>query len=444
MPPLIRLAIASAFLLLGAGCEPEGPAQATAPQEPAQPVERPDPFEVVTDGDTLGLPAETARALISEDSLWAEALRIHYNAIVIDGHIDTPTLMLTRGYDLARRHATNHVDLPRMREGGLDGAFFSIYVPARYGDSEAATDYARRLIDEVGRQLASVPDEAQLATSAAEARRIAKSGRAAILLGIEGGHALHSSPEVLREMRALGVRYVTLTHVNANGWADASQSRPRWNGLNELGRQMIAAMNEAGVLVDLAHVSDSTFYQAVEATNAPPIVSHSSARALTYNARNVTDDMARAVAGKGGVIMVNFFPPMVNTRLTEAVMREAYLRIDTTYGGNLRQLFAAVYATKANRGIGRASRADVVRHIDHLVRTIGIDHVGLGSDFDGARMPLGLEDVTQLPWLTYDLLKLGYSEEDLYKLLGGNALRVLEAAETYATRVAPEPSEAQF
>ncbi len=389
----------------------------------------------MTDGGAVAMPGDLQTALLAEDSLWGKALRIHYNGIVIDGHIDTPTLMLDQKYDFTIRHQTqrktHQVDLPRMIEGGLDAAFFSLYVASAFGEAERATERARAQLNEVNRQVA-LSDQLELATSANAVRRISKAGRKAVLLGIEGGHAIAGSTEVLAEMHRAGVRYVTLTHVNSHSWADGSQSRPRWNGLNDLGREIVREMNRLGVLVDVAHVSDSTFYDVLAVTQAPVIASHSSARALSDNVRNLTDDMLRALAEKGGVAMINFFPPAVNTRLTTEVMREAYQRVDTAYGGNLRQLWAAVYATKAARGIGRAGLKDVLDHIDHAVKIAGIDHVGLGSDFDGAPMPVGLEDVTRLPWLTYGLLKRGYTEADIYKILGGNTLRVLEQAEKAA------------
>ena len=394
----------------------------------------PEPLrEAMTDGGAVRMSAWRQRALVRRDSLWTEALRIHFNALVMDGHVDTPSLM-RRGYDFGKRHRSfeGHVDLPRMFEGGLDAPFFSIYVPAALGEGRRATERARALIGEVKRQVAAHADSVAMAYSAADVRRITREGRKAILLGLEGGHALAGSPDVLRELYDAGIRYVTLTHVNTNGWADASQAPPRWDGLNDLGRRMVRAMNRLGILVDLSHASDATFYDALAVSEAPVILSHSSARALTDVVRNVDDDMLRALAAHGGVVMINFYEPMVNRRLTPEVMDEVYRRLGGRTG-DLRRLWATVFAVRQERGIPPAGLEDVLAHIDHAVRVAGIDHVALGSDFDGARMPAGLEDVTRLPWITYGLLRRGYSEKDLYKLLGGNTLRVLEAVERGAT-----------
>lgn len=408
---------------------------AGAPADSAA-AEAPDPIEDMTDGGAVHMPGVRQKILIREDSLWAEALRIHYNAIVVDGHADTPSLMLDKGYRLAERHPAHasHVDVPRMIEGGLDAVFLSIYVAPTYGEGARATERAREMIEEVKRQVEARPDTMAMAYSAADVRRLAKAGKKAFLLGIEGGHALAASPDVLREMHEAGVRYVTLTHINTNAWADASQAVARWGGLNDLGRQMVREMNRLGVLVDLSHVSDSTFYDALAVSEAPVILSHSSARALVDNVRNVDDAMLRALARNGGVVMVNFFDAAVNTNLTPDVFEEAYRRLGGR-GANLYNLWSTVYDVKRERGLPGGSLSDVVEHIDHMVRVAGIDHVGLGSDFDGVfDLPAGLQDVTRLPWITYELLKRGYSEEDLYRLLGGNTLRVLEEAEEVARR----------
>jgi membrane dipeptidase len=384
------------------------------------------------DGGDVRMPPERRQALIDEDPLWEDALRIHYNAIVFDGHIDTPMLMMGRGYDFTRRHRAgqSHVDLPRMFEAGLDAAFFAAYVPAAYGEGERAANYARELLDRITGQVAST-DSAEIATTASDVRRITREGRKAILLSIEGGHAIGGSLEVLREMYDRGVRYMTLTHVNTNSWADASQSLPRWSGLNDLGREIVREMNRLGMLVDLSHTSDETFYDAIEVSAAPVILSHSSARAVTENVRNVDDAMLRALAANGGVIMINFHAPVVHRHLDAEVMAEVYRRIEAR-GLSLRQQWPVIEEVQQERGLGPSRWEHIIDHIDHAVRVAGIDHVGLGSDFDGAWMPRGMEEVNRLPWITYALLQRGYSEEDLYKILGGNTLRVMEAAERVA------------
>lgn len=352
-----------------------------------------------TELDTVGLDPAEAERLVAEDPLWADALRIHYDALVIDGHADTPTLMLDDGYALGERHATAHLDLPRMEEGGLDGVFFSIYVARSFGEGDAATARAEAMIAEVRRQVGAL-DGARLATTADEVLAARQAGQTAILMGLEGGHALQGSPDVLRQLAAEGLRYVTLTHSNTNAFADASTDVARWGGLNDLGRELVAEMNRLGVLVDLSHVSDATFDDALAASRAPVILSHSSSRALHAHVRNASDDMLRALAAQGGVAMVNFYP-----------------------------LFVGEGATVE----------DVVDHIDHAVQVAGVDHVGLGSDFDGVPdLPDGLGDVTRLPWITYGLLKRGYAEADVRKILGGNVLRVLREAEQVAAEMAAD------
>lgn len=392
------------------------------------------PPPVVTDGGAVMMPQRRQRVLLAEDSLWAEALRIHYNALVFDGHIDTPTLMHDDGYALGKRHPSHqsHVDLPRMAEGGLDAAFFSIYVARSYGEGSDATRRAFSLIEEVNRQIDLSDSLVGVATTSENVRRLARAGKKAVLFGLEGGHALAADTLLLDSLYAAGIRYVTLTHINTNAWADASQSVARWDGLNDLGRAMVRRMNRLGILVDLSHTSDATFYDALAVSEAPVLLSHSSARALTPNVRNVSDDMLQALSQNGGVIMINFFDAMVNPHLDSTVVRAAEQRLRNE-GQGLWNLWNALYAVKAARGLPGASVEDVIDHIDHATQVAGIDHVGLGSDFDGVfDLPSGLEDVTKLPWITYGLLKRGYTEADIYKILGGNVLRVLSEAEEVA------------
>ncbi|MFW5973750.1 MAG: dipeptidase, partial [Bacteroidota bacterium] len=270
---------------------------------------------------------------------------------------------------------------------------------------------------------------AEIALSADDVVRIARAGKKAILLGLEGGHATGGRIDDLHALYDAGVRYVGLTHINSNSFADASQAPPRWNGLNDTGRAFVREMNRIGMLVDLSHASDSTFWDVISVSTAPVILSHSSARALVDNVRNVSDDMLRAVADNGGIVMVNFFDPVVNSQLTDDVMEEVYRRAGGR-AGRLHDLWSVVYQVRRERGIGSATITDVVDHIDHVARVAGVDHVGLGSDFDGVfDLPSGLQDVTRLPWITYELLKRGYSEEDLYKILGGNIVRVMTEVE---------------
>jgi membrane dipeptidase len=373
------------------------------------------------------------RRLVAEDSLWTRALDLHYDAVVLDGHMDTPTLTIDEGYDATERHTPlrgkRHVDFPRMREGGLDGGFFSIYVSSRYGEGEAATERARQMLRTFKEQVDRT-DRAEVALTADDVLRLARKGTAAVLFGLEGGHALQADVEVLRELHGLGIRYVTLTHVNTNLFADASQSRPRWDGLNDKGRLLVEEMNRLGVLVDVSHTSDSTFFDAIAASRAPVIASHSSARAIVDNVRNLSDEQLRVLGASGGVAMINFFDPTVNRHFDDEVMEATYRRVERDYGGNLRMIWNAAMQERYARGFGRGTADDVVAHIHHAAQVAGVEHVGLGSDFDGAfSFPIGLEDVTDLPKITYGLLKLGYTDAEIRGVLGGNVLRVMREAE---------------
>ena len=376
--------------------------------------------------------------LVAEDPLWEQALRLHYDALVMDGHVDTPSLMLDEGSRLGERHTPEtgraHLDLPRMVEGGLDAPFFSIFVSRAYGEGPAATARAFAMIAEVERQVAAL-DSVEIARSAADVLRLTREGKKAILLGLEGGHALQASPSVLQQLYDAGIRYVGLTHTNTNSWADSSQDEPRHGGLTEQGVALIHAMNRLGVLVDVSHASDATFDDALRASRAPVIASHSSARALVPNPRNLTDAQLRALAAGGGVALVNFFDPVVNGALDAEVMAAVEGRLARDYGGDGARLWDAIRAEATARGLRRALLGDVLDHIDHIARVAGVDHVGLGSDFDGVpALPVGLEDAARLPWLTYGLLRRGYSEADVRLILGGNLLRVLAAAEAAAER----------
>ena len=403
MPSPSVLLLGALLVALTVACADPAPPTSAPPRPepvPADTVAADTVDAVPSDGGAVALDAAEVDRLVAEDSLWADALRIHYDAVVLDGHIDTPTLMLDRGYALGERHRRDHVDLPRMAEGGLDGAFFSIYVARSYGEGQAATDRALAMIERVNQQVAGL-DGAALVRTADGVLRARERGQAAVLLGLEGGHALQGSPDVLRLLAANGVRYVTLTHTNTNAWADASTDAPRWGGLNALGREMVAEMNRLGVLVDLSHVSDDAIRDALDAARAPVIVSHSSCRALHDHARNVPDDLLRAIAANDGVVMINFYP--------------LYL------------------------GSGAVTVETLIDHIEHAVAVAGADHVGIGSDFDGVTaLPSGMGDVTRLPWLTYGLLQRGVSEADVRKILGGNVLRVMREAEQVAAEMRAE------
>jgi membrane dipeptidase len=382
-----------------------------------------------------------------QDPLRARALALHRSAIVVDTHSDTTSRMLddhsdyaawSPGFDIGRRFRDGHLDLPRMKEGGLDAEFFAVYVAKEYAAGGAARR-ALELIDVVHAMLARYPEQVQLARTAADVRRIAAGGRVAALMGIEGGHAIENSLGALRVFWDLGVRYMTLTHTNTNDWCDSSGDEPRWHGLNGFGRQVVREMNRIGMIIDVSHISDEAFYAVMETTSAPPIASHSSCRALCSHARNMTDDMIRALAAKGGVIQINFNSGFLDDDFNKAT-RERREKLTA----EAERIFAGKpeALAKERERISHAVAdpapplSKLIDHIDHAVKVAGADHVGLGSDFDGVpSVPAGMEDCTKLPSITYELLKRGYADADVVKILGGNTLRVMEAVEKESRRL---------
>jgi membrane dipeptidase len=336
----------------------------------------------------------------------SEVRRIHDAAILIDTHNDV-TSDTIRGVRLGVRRKAGHTDVPRLREGGVDAQFFAAYVAARYARTGQAAERARAMIGTVRKDIvARYPRRFALALSAGDIERNVREGRIAALIGIEGGHAIEDSLDHLRTFFGLGVRYMTLTHSNTNNWADSSGDKDRHNGLTAFGREVVREMNRLGMIVDISHVSDKTFWDVLAVSRAPVFASHSSCRALSNIPRNMTDDMIRAMAGKGGVIQINFGCDFLSQRYADAVRR------------NPKQRPAP------------ATLDDVVAHIDHAVKVGGIGAVGLGSDFDGVScVPAGLSDVSMFPNLTRALLKKGYKEQDIYKIYGGNTLRLMRAVE---------------
>ena len=363
------------------------------------------------------------------------ALEIHRRAIVIDTHVDTPQRLLDEEFDLGARAADGHLDIPRMREGGLDAAFFSIWVEPKYEPHFTARALA--LIDSVLDQVERHPRDLELARTAADIRRLEAAGKIAVLMGVEGGHALEDNPRVLDVFYRLGVRYMTLTWSNSTSWAGSSGDSGRERGLSPMGREIVARMNRLGMMVDISHVSDPTFYDTLKVTRAPVIASHSSARALSNVPRNMTDDMIRALAKNGGVVQINFYSAFLDSNYAagyarvRAKHREEEKRLEEQFKGDLARLARQKRRLELEYD-ARLPRPDLGRiadHIDHVVKLVGVDHVGLGSDFDGAMVPRGMEDVSRLPQLTAELVRRGYRQPDLVKILGGNLLRVMEQVE---------------
>ncbi|HEY1306481.1 MAG TPA: dipeptidase [Vicinamibacterales bacterium] len=370
---------------------------------------------------------------------------MHNRAIVIDTHDDTTQRLISdKAFDIGTRHADGSIDIPRMREGGLDAIFFSIWIT---GDVTGPTAVKRALqqIDAVRETVRTHRRDLVLATTAHEIRQAAASGKIAALMGVEGGHMIDEDLGVLRNFAALGVRYLTLTHSLNTTWADSSGDTPAHNGLTPFGREVVRELNRLGVMVDVSHVDDKTFYDALEVTRAPVLASHSSVRAIANSPRNMTDDMLRALAKNGGVVMINYNAAFLSEEFRVASgMPEWRARIEAINAmcaGD--EVCAILGGQRLNHEAMRSGQLPsvswekIVDHIDHAVKVAGIDHVGLGSDFDGATMPLGMEDVSKLPAITEALMKKGYSDRDVEKILGGNLLRVMEQAERVAAERAP-------
>jgi membrane dipeptidase len=375
------------------------------------------------------------------DDIAARARKLHFSSIVVDTHDDTTQRFLDGDFDLGPRNARGSIDIPRMQEGGLGAIFFSIWIPSKITGPDAvrrALEQIHAVRDQVHRHA----NDLLLATTAAEIREAHKQGKIAVLLGVEGGHMINSNLEALRSYASLGVRYMTLTHSGNCEWADSSTDKPVHNGLTDFGKHVIREMNRLGVMVDVSHISDKTFRDVLEVSKAPVIASHSSCRAICSHPRNMTDEMMRALAAKNGVIQVNYHVGFLSQefrdaekadpQLNEAIAAEVNHRCGDKEGC---QLIEGDRITREYVEQGKLPRVDwtkIIEHIDHAVKVAGIDHVGLGSDFDGANMPFGMEDATKLPKITEALLQKGYAESDVRKVLGENTLRVMTEVERVA------------
>jgi membrane dipeptidase len=363
---------------------------------------------------------------------------------LIDGHNDLPWELRERGgvaaVNLAEPVDGTHTDLPRLAAGGVGAQFWSVFVPATLaGDGAVATVLEQ--IDLARRMIAGYPRALELALTADDVERIFASGRVASLLGAEGGHAIADSLGVLRMLYALGVRYMTLTH-NANvGWADSATDEPAAGGLTDFGRDVVREMQRIGMLVDLSHVSPDTMHDALEVAEAPVIFSHSSARAVCDNPRNVPDDVLARLAGNGGVCMVTFVPGFVSQQCADWL---AGLKAEAARRGldpkDFAQLFSIRPEWEAAHPRPEATLAQVASHVEHVRRVAGVEHVGLGGDFDGTPdVTVGLEDVSAYPALFAELLARGWTESDCAALAGGNLLRALREAESFAARARSLP-----
>jgi membrane dipeptidase len=356
--------------------------------------------------------------------------------VTVDTHADTPSEYLKQPFDLGVVNAKGEIDYPRMKAGGLDAEFFAAYVPAKYAKGGAAT-YCLKIMETIHEMVDRYPAWARFAGSTADIRNAARDGKRAILIGIEGGHAIEDSLDLLRAFYRFGARYITLTHTNTNNWADSSGDEEKHNGLTPFGKEVVLEMNRLGMIVDISHVSDKTFFDVVETSKAPVMASHSSARALANHKRNMTDDMLRALAKNGGVAMVNFYVVFLSDEARLASMERdkrlapqiADLKakdpsMGEAYDAGMEELY------KQNP-LPPVPYTKIVDHIDHMVKVAGIDHVGIGSDFDGisGNHPVGMEDVSKLPAIRAEMKRRGYSEADIRKVMGENFMRVFAEVE---------------
>ncbi|MFJ4374711.1 dipeptidase [Pseudomonas japonica] len=394
----------------------------------------------------LALASLAAQA--AEPQVSPEVLALHQRLLVLDSHLDTPLQLTRPGWDINLRHDSqtdgSQVDLPRMREGGLDGGFFAIYTPQGPRDEAGlaqASAYGLATLQRIRDMIDRQPDAFALARSAADARRIAASGKRVVFISMENAEPLAADPGLLRTYQRQGLSMLGLVHFASNSFADSSTALPEWHGLNDKGRTLVREANRLGLLLDVSHASDATFDQVLELSSAPIIASHSSSRAVNAHPRNLDDERLRRLAAKGGVIQVTAYsdyliPLAVNPERNKAL---------AALGGRFRNLAAldpqqtrALFAERVEIDRRYAQpRADLdvfMKHVLHILDVVGPQHVGIGADWDGGGGVTGLEDVSQLPLISQRLLQAGYSEDDLAAIWGGNLLRVLQAAQDGAGR----------
>jgi membrane dipeptidase len=405
--------------------------------------------------------AQTPAPSADEAALLKRAQKLHREAIVIDTHNDVTSALLDEGFDLADSGVKpdgslkTHTDIKRLKEGGIDGQFFAVYVGREFVNKKPSEGggAARRTLDMIGvvyEQVARHPETFELAFTANDVRRIAKRGKIAALMGIEGGHAIEDSLYALRMFHQLGIRYMTLTHTNTNDWADSEADLKNPNvkhhdGLNEFGKAVITEMNRLGMMADISHVSDKTMADVLAVTKAPIIASHSSARAIASHTRNVNDEILRGIAKNGGVVMVNFYDGFIDPKKADAALasRAQTEELRALYPNDAAKVNEELRAWRATQPkFDKTPLSVLMDHFLHIIKTAGIDHVGIGADLDGVPIdgvPIGMEDVSKYPVLTMELLRRGYSDKDVKKVLGENILRVMGECE----RVAREMQKAQ-
>lgn len=375
-----------------------------------------------------------------DEKLWKKALEIHRQAIVVDTHNDILSMMTEDNYDLGVSSVGKyHTDIARMKQGGLTAEFFSVYIDRSYARDGGSARRALDMIDYVYRAAERYPNDLMMSYSTADIRRAKKQKKIAALMGIEGGHAIEDSLMALRDFYRLGIRYMTLTHNNTNNWADACCDTARHNGLSDFGKDVVREMNRIGMLIDISHVSDKTMSDVLDVSTAPVIASHSSARALGDRPRNIPDELLRRFAKNGGVVMVNFYPGFIDKNVIAASKeRDARLKpeidqLKETFKDNPKKLEEETNKLLTANPLPTTPLSVLIDHFVHIAKVAGIDHVGIGSDFDGvSSLPVGMEDISKLPNITYELLKRGYSEKDVKKVLGDNFMRAFAEAERVA------------
>jgi membrane dipeptidase len=383
-------------------------------------------------------------AAVAADEISARARKLQSSSIVLDTHDDTTQRFFSNDFDLGKSNPDGSIDIPRMREGGMNAIFFSIWIDGRIM-GPPAIQKALDQIDAVHENVRKFSKDMVFARTAADVRRAHTQGKIAALMGVEGGHMIGNDIRMVRIFADLGVRYMTLSHFYHDEWADSSTDKPVHNGLTGFGKEIVREMNRQGMMVDISHVSDKTFYDALEISKAPLIASHSSCRALCNHPRNMSDDMIKALAAKGGVIQINYEKSFIDQAYKDASDKQS--------GGVVQQMSDLAKICKDDEACISRERAKIqakltaegklphvsweriVDHIDHAVKLVGADHVGLGSDFDGADMPEGMEDCSKLPKITEALIRKGYSDADIKKILGENTLRVMEQAERVSKEI---------
>ncbi|MDX1982743.1 MAG: dipeptidase [Bryobacteraceae bacterium] len=369
--------------------------------------------------------------------------RIMRDLLIFDAHIDTPRYVVDEGYQFAEKHSYYELDIPRMKEGNLGAVFFGVYVQPQDVAQELWVERALEVIDAFHEEVRRNGRDMETAYTADDVVRIRKAGKRAALLSLEGGHIILDSLGLLRNFFRLGVRYMTLAHFRTNNWADSMTDVAVHNGLSDFGRDVVREMNRLGMVVDVSHISDKAVLDAVEASRAPVIASHSSVKAITPIARNMPDNVIRAIAAKGGVVCINFHAgylsePAYNVYIRNRPARDAEIKtvLDTQRNNPRRWEMVRAIQKRYFELMPKVDMKELLRHIDHIAKLVGADHVGLGSDYDGisGMTPVGMEDVSRYPAIVKGLIAMGYSDDDIRKIMGGNLLRVMRANEAVAAK----------